>query len=80
LTASPSTISASIQAITGVTNSPYIAHVVVFSGALDAGRLENIGSTIMLIAGAVIRANTIDVSTGGSVHYNLSAKITEYNA
>lgn len=52
----------------------------LFGNTIDDHDTIIVGNSVMLQAGEKITGYTFDISTGGSVDYNLTCKITEFDA
>ena len=58
----------------------YLLHAFTRGNIMGDGDGVAIGATLMLFEGDRLWANTVDDSTGGSMDYHLSYKITEFDA
>lgn len=53
---------------------------VLLNNTLGAGAQMNVGQSLLMIASDVITGTTTDLSTGGTIFYNLSHTLMEYDA
>jgi hypothetical protein len=57
-----------------------LCHIYFYSNTPNDSKTWDSGTPILLLPGDQIVLGTCDESTGGSFHYNLSAKIVEFEA
>jgi hypothetical protein len=69
-----------IQLIPGGQSAAYIIFTRLLTNNVGDKVEFSIGQSMILLPGDQIFAYTADSSTGGAVHYELTAKITEFDA
>jgi len=69
-----------IQYLEGGVSGPYLAYASIRTNSVGDGDSGNLGQSIIMVAGDIIRCQTSDGSTGGAVDYNTGFKATEFDA
>lgn len=62
------------------TVSPFAAYAVKNAAAVGSSDRSQVGGTVMCKAGDIIKAFNFDLSTGGSIDYEIDASFTEFDA